>query len=493
MTKTPLWTSKELSAATGGKCAFTFTVGGVSIDTRTLNPGDLFVALEGPNFDGHDFVKDAFHGGAAAALIHHDVEGVSDEHSCLRVEDTQKALENIARAARARTHARIAAVTGSVGKTGTKEALRHVLSADAAVHASEGSLNNHWGLPLSLARMPENAAFGVFEMGMNHAGEISPLSQMTCPHVALITTVEGVHKGHFATLEDIADAKAEIFDSMDRDGAAVLNRDNRFFDRLSARAAEKGIETVIGFGVHEKSEVRLLDLALDADGTTVTVDMMGQVFPYRVGVPGRHWAVNSLGVLATVHALGANVEAAADALAGLSAAKGRGRRCMVGLDGGEFTLIDESYNASPVSMKAAIDLLALTAAQGGGRSVAVLGDMLELGEGAAADHAALKDILDEREIDLVFTAGPLMENLSDAISSSRAVHAKNSEELAAKVAEVLRPGDVVMVKGSAGSRMGLIVDALMALETRRRPRTGNETNRGHAGDKTSRGHAVNSN
>jgi UDP-N-acetylmuramoyl-tripeptide--D-alanyl-D-alanine ligase len=460
MTQT-LWTSGEAAMATSGKATSAWSASGVSIDSRSLKQGDLFVALHGPSFDGHDFVAAAMAKGAAAVLVDKDTEGAA----LLKVNDTMTALQELGRAGRARSQASIIAVTGSVGKTGCKEALKRALSGQGETSASGGSLNNHWGVPLSLARLPGSAAFGIFEIGMNHPGEINPLSRLVRPHVALITTVEAVHSAFFDSEEAIADAKAEIFAGLEPGGAVVLNRDNRHFLRLSAAARAKGIDRIISFGTWDEADFRLLDAAPDNGGWVIRADLGGAELTYRLAVPGHHWVVNSLGILATVAAAGGNVREAAQSFADMQAPAGRGRFHIIHVRGGEVTLIDESYNASPVSMRAAIEVLGQTLPAGRGRRIAVLGEMLELGPGAGQIHAALAEVLVDEGVDLVFTAGADMGYLSDALDPAlRGGHAGNTELLLPMVLEALSAGDVVVIKGSAASNTGIIVEALLGLD-----------------------------
>ncbi len=462
--ETYLWTAASAQAATGGKAGGEWGAGGVSIDSRTTQPGDLFVAIRGPRFDGHDFAADAFAAGAAAAVVERRPDAVTGEAPILEVKDTTRALEDLGKAARNRTGARVIAVTGSVGKTGTKEAIRFVLEEQGPTAASLGSLNNHWGVPLSLARMAADSAYGVFEIGMNHPGEIAPLSRMVKPDVAVIINVEAVHGAHFESIEDIAEAKAEIFEGMTGDGVAVLNRDNARFSRLAAAAAEQGVNNVIAFGAHEEAAFRLMDVRADCEGSDVTAMIDGAEFQYRLGVPGRHWVMNSLAVLAAVGAAGGEIGPAADGLAGMIGLKGRGRRHTVEVAGGAFIVIDESYNASPVSMNAAFEILGRLEPQGGGRRIAVLGDMLELGPESEAQHAALVETLIAEKINLVFTAGQYMGALWDVLPQSmRGATAPSAMRLLPKVTGMVRPGDVVVIKGSAGSNTGPIVVALLDL------------------------------
>ena len=427
-----------------------------SIDSRSLEPGDLFVALEGENRDGHQFVSAAFANGAAAAIVSRVPGGMGPETPLLVVPDTQAGLEALGRAGRARATARIAGVTGSVGKTGTKEALRHVLSAQGVTHASAASHNNHWGVPLSLARLPRDADFGVFELGMNHPGEIARLTAYVRPHVALITLIAPAHLGFFSSLEGIAAAKAEIFDGLEPGGTAVLNRDDDYFESLRVRA-EPRTAAFLTYGVHPAADWRLVDARLDEAGSDVVAARHGRELAYRIGTPGRHWVQNSLGVLATVEGLGADPEAAARAMASLQAPAGRGLKRRIPLAGGEATLIDESYNANPASMRAALDLLG----QMPGRRIAVLGDMLELGDRGPELHAALAEPVQQAGVAVLFSCGPLTAALQAAVPPTlRAVHAADSAALVEEVLHEVQPGDFVLVKGSLGSRMGLIVEAL---------------------------------
>ncbi|MGB8273823.1 MAG: UDP-N-acetylmuramoyl-tripeptide--D-alanyl-D-alanine ligase [Alphaproteobacteria bacterium] len=460
-----LWTAAEAEAATGGRATRAFEATGVVIDSRATGPGDLFVALKGPRFDGHDFAIDAFARGAAAAVVSRVPKEIDASAPLLMVDDPFQALNRLAEAARARSRAKIIAVTGSVGKTGTKEALRIALLPQGRVCATEGNLNNQIGLPLSLARMPVSADFGVFELGMSRPGEIAPLSRLVRPDVAVITTIEPVHSEFFESLADIADAKAEIFAGM-HGGTAVLYRENPYFPWLADAAWRAGVDTVIGFGAHPEATARLIDCELRANSSRVTAVIEGSTVTYRLSVPGRHWVMNSLAVLAAVYAAGANVVQAAAELFKLQAIKGRGRRHRVVTQDGDFELFDESYNASPASMRAAISVLASSEPLPGGRRIAVLGDMLELGPDAARLHASLANDLAAAGVDLVFTAGPNMRHLHDALPEAmRGGHAATSDALAGIVTEAVKPGDVVTVKGSFGSRMAVVVDALLALNS----------------------------
>jgi UDP-N-acetylmuramoyl-tripeptide--D-alanyl-D-alanine ligase len=364
--------------------------------------------------------------------------------------------------------ARVAAVTGSVGKTSTKEALRHLLELQGRTHASAASYNNLWGVPLSLARMPRDTQYGIFEIGMNHAGEITPLTAQVRPHVAIVTMVAAVHLEHFDSVAGIADAKGEIFSGLEPGGVAVINGDIEWTGRLKDHAEKAKPSRVITYGRAPLCDVRLTALQLGEDGSDVAVTLFGKALRYRVGAAGEHWALNSLGVLAVIASLGADAERAAADLAGLSALSGRGARQRITTAKGAFDLIDESYNANPLSMAVSIATLGRTKPAPGGRRIAVLGDMLELGPTAGELHAGLAKPLGEHGIDLVFASGPLMNHLWAAIAErQRGGYAGASSEIARAVADTVRAGDVVMVKGSNGSKMRLVVEALRALATTR--------------------------
>ncbi len=460
---TALWTSQDAAAATSGRNGGTWQASGVSIDSRTVEAGDLFVALSGPKFDGHDFVAGALARGGAAAVVSKQPPKLDSDAKLLMVGDTQAALEALGRAARARSPGRIIAVTGSVGKTGTKEALKAALGRQGRAFASSGSLNNHWGVPLSLSRLPPNADYGIFELGMNHPGEIDALVRMVRPHIAVITTIEPVHLGFFSSVEAIADAKAEIFNAVEPGGAAILNRDNPHFARLAQAAQARGITRVIGFGEHPDAAVRLIDCELHPTASIVTASVMGEVIDYSLGLPGRHWVMNSLAVLAAVRAAGADIGAAAAALATLAPLAGRGQRHTVPFADGNFTLIDESYNASPASMRAALAVLGAIEPGTDGRRIAVLADMLELGSEAPRLHAGLAQPIVDAGIDLVFTLGNDMRALDQALpAANRGGHADTVDALASLLARRLHVGDVVTVKGSHGSKLYELVERLLA-------------------------------
>jgi UDP-N-acetylmuramoyl-tripeptide--D-alanyl-D-alanine ligase len=379
----------------------------------------------------------------------------------LIIPDVLEGLRDLARAARARLHARVVAVTGSVGKTGTKEALRLALSANGETHASVSSYNNHWGVPLSLARCLESVKYAVFEIGMNHAGEITPLTKLVRPQVAIITTIEPVHLEYFGSLEKIADAKAEIFAGVEKGGATVLNRDNGQYERLVAAAETAGVGRIVSFGAHDGADARLLRVSLQADSSTIEARILGQPVTYRLGVPGRHLVLNSLAALAAASLVGADLALAALALNNLKPASGRGARTLLTVPGGAVLLIDESYNANPASMRAALALLGQAEVGDRGRRIAVLGDMLELGPTGAQLHGAIAEAVEAAKIDLVYCSGPLMRALWEALPSPvRGGYAETAAGLETTVLDAIRAGDAVMVKGSLGSKMGPIVRAL---------------------------------
>ncbi len=463
MSSKVLWTVEAMAAAMGARRegALPDRVGGLSIDSRSLGAGDAFFALADVR-DGHEFVPAALKAGAGVAVIAQGREGGMPKGApLLVVPDVLESLRQLARAARARSSAKFIGVTGSVGKTSSKEALRLALSRCGETHASAASYNNHWGAPLSLARCPDTARFAVLELGMNHAGEISPLARLVRPHAAIVTTVEPVHLEFFGTVEKIADAKAEIFEGVEPGGAAVINRDNGQFARLASAAKSAGVANVVPFGEHKDAQARLIKYALQADSSTVQARILGDDVTYKLGAPGLHLILNSLAVLAAAKLAGADLALAALALADLAPATGRGARMMLDMSGGSATLIDESYNANPASMRAALALLGQAEIGARGRRIAVLGDMLELGPDGPKLHRGLKDAVVKNAVDLVFCSGPLMRSLWEALPSDRrGGYAETSAALEAELLGAVRAGDAVMIKGSLGSKMGPIVKSL---------------------------------
>lgn len=464
MTQSPtLWTSTEADRATGSHSTRDWTANGVTIDSRSIAEGDLFIALKGPNHDGHDYVAKAFAEGASAAMVE---KSWADQHAdslpLLPVSDTMAALTQLAQHKRAITKAKVIGITGSVGKTGTKETLSAALSRVGETHKTIGNLNNHIGLPLTLARLPASAEFAVLEMGMNHHGEIDLLSRLGRPDVAIITTVEAVHLEFFSGIEAIADAKAEIFHGMDHNGTAVLFRDMPMYYHLIAKAHQAGITNIISFGRDPSATVRLVDCDLNADGSRATIRIGDTSITTTIGAPGLHWVMNSLAVLAAVQALGADPVAAAETLKDIRAPRGRGARRLVSHPkGGHFTLIDESYNASPASMRAAIAVLGASQPDANGRRIAVLGDMRELGDTGPDLHAGLAQDLCAAKIDRVYCCGPLMKFLWDALPTAmRGHYAEASTGLIKPLGDAVQPGDVVTIKGSLGTKMAPIVDGL---------------------------------
>ncbi|RUW56326.1 MULTISPECIES: UDP-N-acetylmuramoylalanyl-D-glutamyl-2,6-diaminopimelate--D-alanyl-D-alanine ligase [unclassified Mesorhizobium] len=474
-----LWTSEALVAATDGRPLGPMPEGisGISIDSRSLQPGDAFFAIKGETMDGHDFVTAAIKAGAGVLVV---AEGKLPSLGRLTapiivVEDVLVALEKLGVASRARSQAKIIAVTGSAGKTTTKEALRHVLSAVGKVHASAQSFNNHWGVPLTLARMPDDCDYAVFEIGMNHPDEIRPLVKMVRPHVAIVTMIAAAHLGFFRNLDEIARAKAEIFEGLEPEGAAVLNRDDARFKLLDKMAQAAGVEHVYGFGENARSTFKLVKCELHADHSDIAARISGHDMIARIGAPGRHMVQNVLAVLGAAHLVGADLDKVALALADLSAERGRGKRHVLRhpggptsgqpgspMHGGPITLIDESYNANPASMAAAMALLNATPVTGEGRRIAVLGDMLELGDHSAKLHAALADLIVGTGTRTVFLGGPEMRSLAEALPDDiRTEYRAGVEELKPLLLAALRPGDVVMIKSSKGIGFAKLVDALL--------------------------------
>jgi UDP-N-acetylmuramoyl-tripeptide--D-alanyl-D-alanine ligase len=462
----PLWTWDKLVAAAQGTAEGTpaAAIAGFSIDTRSIAAGEVFVPLSDQR-DGHDFVATAFAKGAAAALVRPDFAAPAGCGPLIRVDDPLRTLERIAVAARARLRpaARVIAVTGSAGKTGTKEMLRACLATAGTVHAPEKSFNNHWGVPLTLARMPADVDFAVIEIGMNHAEEIRPLTRMARPHIAVITNVLPVHVGNFPDGEKgVACAKAEIFDGLEPGGVAVLTRDNRHFQTLKT-AAEERRARIVTFGTTADSYVGARDIRLGDTGSEIVAEIAGHALRYCLGTVGNHIAVNSLAVVAVLDALQLPLDAATKPLAAITPPVGRGARTVLKAGSGTILLIDESYNANPASMRAAIAVLGAVSRATYPRRVAILGDMLELGEGSQQYHLGLADAIEAAGIDTVLCCGPHMQKLFEKLPAARrGIWAPDSAGLIDSVISTLQSGDAVMVKGSLGSRMAPIVAAIKA-------------------------------
>jgi len=455
-----LWTSDEAVAATGGHATQGFEITGISIDTRTIQPGDLFVALADVR-DGHDFVAQALAKGAAAALVSRLPTGVTEEAPLLIVEDVLPALERLGVAARARVAGKVIGVTGSVGKTSTKEMLRAILSQQGKTHAAEASYNNHWGVPLTLARMPRDTEFAVLEIGMNHPGEIAPLARMARPDVAMITTVAPAHLAAFENIEGIAHEKAAIFEGLEPNGVAVINGDLAVTDILAA--AWSG--DMIRFGEDEACAARLIFVDLEDGATLAHAEIDTQSLDFRLSTAGRHFAANAVGCLAVVYALGADVAQAARDLTLWAPPAGRGARETVGLPmGAPIELIDDAFNANPTSMGAALEVLAKATPNTGGRRVAILGDMLELGPQETAIHKGLATLPWFAALDVVHCVGPLMRSLYEALPEARrGAWFETATEAREALNTLVGPGDVVLIKGSKGAKVSLLVDALRKL------------------------------
>ncbi len=459
-----LWRSQDLVAAMSGRPVGNLPegIGGISIDSRSLSPGDAFFAIKGDVHDGHDFATAAVKAGAGLLVVADGkLPGLGRITTPLIVvDDVLAALIRLAGAARARSKAQIIAVTGSAGKTTTKEALRHTLSAVGKVHASDKSFNNHWGVPLSLARLPEDAQYAIFEIGMNHADEIRPLVKLVRPHVAIVTLIAAAHLGHFRNLDEIARAKAEIFEGLEKNGHALINRDDARYKLLEKLAKEAGVKHIHGFGENAKAEFRLLKYTPAADHSTISAAIGKSEVVVRIGVPGRHIAQNALAVLGAARLTGAEVARVAVALGDLQAEGGRGLRHQLASG---ITLIDESYNANTASMKAALDLLDQTPVADKGRRIAVLGDMRELGNHSAKLHASLAAMIEPTKIDMVFLGGPEMSALAAVLPPERlAGHLPDAEALKPVLLAALKPGDTIMIKSSNGMGFSRLVEAIRA-------------------------------
>ena len=462
-----LWTSADMVDAMEGRPLGNLPEGitGISIDSRTLKEGEAFFAIKGDQFDGHDFVTSAMANGAGLIVINETRLPAFGNLKVpmIVVDDVLEALTRLGLASRARSTAQIIAVTGSVGKTTTKEALRHVLSECGRVHASVASFNNHWGVPLTLARMPADTEFGVFEIGMNHPDEIRPLVKMVRPHVAIITAIAPAHLGFFANLEEIAKAKAEIFEGLVPGGYALLNRDDKRFKQLEDLARQAGVEHIHSFGENARADYRLREVKLLATCSCMKVKAGGHEAVVKVGMPGRHIVQNMLAVLGASHLVGADMAKVVLAMATLTPEEGRGARHVLQHPDGPFTLIDESYNANPTSMRASLDLLHSSQPEGPrGRRIAVLGDMLELGRQSGKLHADLARPIVDAEVNALYIGGAEMSVLKNALPVEiQTEYRQTTSELLPMVIKAVRPGDVIMVKSSKGIGFAKIVKALI--------------------------------
>ncbi len=468
---TPLWSAAEIVHATGGIASSAWSVDGVHIDSRDCTAGSLFFALKGEAADGHGFLKSALDHGASAAVIS-DITALDDpSRNHILVKDTTIALNDLAKAARARTAAKIIAVTGSVGKTGVKEALRLGLERyrPTQVHASIKSFNNHVGVPLTLARMPADMRFGVLEMGMNHAGELTALSALGAPHVAIITTVASAHRAFFDSEEAIADAKGEICSGVVEGGTIILNADNIHYPRLHKIAERSRAGQILSFGSSPDADVRALETRLHATSSIVTADIAGERMMFKIGQPGAHWVSNALAVLAGIKAVDGDLALAGLALAEMSGLAGRGRRVPIRTqDGGEAVLLDESYNANPASMAAALAVLGGLDLQGQGRRIAVLADMKEMGTDSRALHAALAIDVEKAGVSYMICVGEDIQALGLALPASiTRMAVSNSTSAYEALQTLLRQDDIVLIKGSNSMGLGKVVDRLIAADQKR--------------------------
>ncbi|WP_375638337.1 UDP-N-acetylmuramoyl-tripeptide--D-alanyl-D-alanine ligase [Bartonella sp. AA16NXGY] len=463
---TALWDKQALVAAINGVVMGSMpeTFSGVSIDSRTLAEGDVFFCIKGHHLDGHDFAAQAYERGAGVLIVAEhrlrDMKKISAP--LIVVPDVLQALEQLAQAARKRSRAKIIAITGSVGKTTTKEALKQALATAGNVHANLASLNNCWGVPLTLARMPVESDYGIFEIGMNHRDEIRPLVKLVCPHVALITHICAGHMGFFKDLEEIAKAKAEIFEGLDEEGIAILNADSDFFSYLVQKAKKCGVKKILSFGETKDADYQAHDIRLLTDSSSMIVRMGGRDREVQIGAPGRHIVQNSLGVIAACDAMGVELEPVLLSFRHFSSQKGRGVRYRLSLsNGGEFYLIDESYNANPASMRAALELLATGPVGKGGRRIAILGDMLELGEYSEKLHRDLIKPIRLSGANPVFLFGEAMKSLVSDLSAGVKVHyAENIEKILSLLLAEISSGDLLMVKSSNSLCSSNIVTAL---------------------------------
>jgi len=466
--ETALWTGQDMADAMEARPVGDVPdcVTGISIDSRTLQPGEAFFAIKGDRFDGHSYATAAAAAGASVLVVSETKLPALGRLTVplLVVSDVLEGLRLLARAARARSKARLIAVTGSAGKTTTKDALAHVLSRQGKTHAAAASFTNHWGVPLTLARVPEDARYGVFEIGMNHHGEITPLVKLVRPHVAMVTLIAAAHLGHFTDLDDIAKAKAEIFSGLVSGGTALINNDSAFFETLAAHARSAGVEEIAGYGTAQMAGTRILNSDCRADGSTATIDVFSEKVTVQTALPGDHVLLNLTGVLAAVSLVGGDVERAAHDLAGLDASPGRGGQIKLNIDGGTAVLIDESYNANPASMEAVLKTLAVMEPEAGGRRIAALGDMLEMGDHSETVHGALADPVCAAGLDQLHLCGSEMTVLRDMLGGRHdappVTHHDSVDALIETLRKDLRNGDVLLVKSSNGIGFSRIVKHL---------------------------------
>ena len=463
MTQEYLWSAHEIASITGGTASGDWRASGVSINTRTLKVGDLFIAIKGPTLNGHQFVAEALKKGASGLIINTIPSYLPEQAPIVLVNDTLDALQALGKASRKRSEALIIAVTGSVGKTSTKNALYHALRVQGLTTCSQASHNNLWGVPLSLSQMAPGDQFGIFEIGMSHPGEISPLSKMVLPNITIITNVEPAHTENFDSLELVAEAKAEIFDGLEKNGIAILNTDNKFFSILKARSKAVGVKNLLTFGSTNDADTRLISLTSDCQGSDVEASIQGKTIYYRVSLPGKHEVMNSLATLTAIYAAGADIPAAAAALGQLSPLPGRGKHYRLKFLGGSIELIDESYNANPTSMRAALDNLGNTKIELPGRRIAVLGDMRELGRDSETYHLNIAQTICKNQVKKIFTVGSQMERLFFSLPSKMqcfcSIDAKGVTE---EILKILRPNDILLIKGSNAVGMESIVSEIRA-------------------------------
>lgn len=463
-----LWTGTELTTLFGGNLPSSFCAYGVSIDSRTAQPGDIFVAIKGPDQDGHHHVKAAVKNGCVAVIVDHLIPEISDECHQIVVKNTLQALTDLGRAGRQRSKAKIIAITGSVGKTSTKEMVRHTLQAFGETNWSQASYNNHWGVPLSLARLHPDADFGVFEIGMNHPGEIEPLAKLVNPDVAVMTVLAPAHIGQMGSLDAIAKEKTDIFSGLKPEGTAVICSDNLHFEYAKNRAKEYGAGAIIAFGTKSTAQCVLKKYTTinNGEGGELGVEVMGDPVHYKLSVPGKHQAVNSLVCLAIGKAFNLNIEQLVNSFSSLKPIKGRGMIHQIRFKSDKvITLIDDAYNANVVSMKAGLETLSTVYPKEGGRRIVVFGEMLELENQAKTHHQEIAITLNKLPIDSVYVVGGTSAHygFSCIDPSKQGGYVQKSEDLRLLLESQLQNNDVVLIKGSKGSRVSLLVEHLVSL------------------------------